>query len=217
MGHSLYRMLRHGMPDDWSPGERLVALIVADICDDKTHSGWISNKRLCTETGYKTKALSDVLRRLAGRGYEVRVIHGYGKDGRPVYAARGHSTDYRVPILPPRPVAVDKPRKVPSARGLSERKGPVETAERSGPDGIKARSTPDPLPSSTPAEPLNATPLLTEPHVEGNGAAPVQDRDLPPEEGQDGDGYSGKHRLIAARQAAEARQAREAAETEARP
>ena len=60
-------------------------------------------------------------------------------------------------------------------------------------------------------------PVLTSPEpVEGNGAAPVQDQDLPPEEGQNGDGYSGKHR-VAALQVAAARQAREAAEAEARP
>src|SRR5215469_2506524 len=103
MGYDLYRMLRAGMPAEWSQGERLVALIIADACNDRTGLGYISNQQLCTETGYAPEGLSKVFRRLSQRGYEMRIPHGTGKDGRPVYAARGHGTDYCVPILKPRP------------------------------------------------------------------------------------------------------------------
>jgi len=102
MGYDLYRMLRAGMPPEWTQGERLVALIIADSCNDRTGLGYISNQQLCTETGYTPVGLRRVFQRLSERGYEMRVSHGVGSDGRQVFAARGHATDYQVPVLKPR-------------------------------------------------------------------------------------------------------------------
>lgn len=142
VGYDLYRMLRAGMPATWTQGERLVALIIADNVSDRTRTGYIPNEQICEETGYTPKSLSDVLLRLSRHGYEMRIPHGTGKDGRPVYASRGHGTDYTVPILTPRTKArpspglsVDNPESKPrSTPGLTlERPGPDR--QRPGPDG----------------------------------------------------------------------------------
>lgn len=155
MGYDLYRMLRAGMPAEWTQGERLVALIIADNVSDRTRCGYIPNEQLCEETGYTPKSLSDVLLRLSRHGYEMRIPHGTGKDGRPVFASRGHGTDYCVPILPPR----EKPRFSPDLTapgpvenpGLKARSSPDLSAERPGPD--RQRPGPDresPGPDRTP-------------------------------------------------------------------
>ena len=90
------------MPPEWTQGERLVALIIADSCNDRTGAGFISNQQLREETGYTAVGLRRVFERLSERGYEMRVSHGVGSDGRQVFAARGHATDYQVPTLKPR-------------------------------------------------------------------------------------------------------------------
>ena len=147
MGFDLYRMLRAGMPPEWSQGERLVALIIADACSDRTGMGYIPNQQLCAETGYTPRSLSDVLLRLSKRGSEMRIPHGEGKDGRPVFAARGHGTEYVVPVLKPRSSpGLSKGRSSP---GLS--KGPVLTAK--GP--VLTGDSPGPHRPPTPVHPPN--------------------------------------------------------------
>ena len=167
MGYVLYRMLRAGMPAEWTSGERLVALIIADDANDETRASWISNAQLCQETGLTPESLSKVLKRLAARGYEMRVAHGRGKDGRLVFATRGHATDYTVPILSPRPES-------PCDGTAFKQRKPVR-------QGVKARATARPLPS----DPLNnQTPPQkmgvpsSHPEVEGNGTTPSQDPDF---------------------------------------
>ena len=110
MGYLLYRMLRVGMPAEWTSGERLVALIIADDCNDQTRTGWITNAQLCEETGLSAQGVATALRKLGRRGFEMRIPAGIGKDGRPVYAARGHATTYLVPMLAPRPVKASPQR-----------------------------------------------------------------------------------------------------------
>jgi hypothetical protein len=186
-------MLRAGMPAEWSQGERLVALIIADACSDRTGTGYIANEQLCTETGYTQKSLSDVLRRLSRHGYEMRVPHGLGKDGRPVFAARGHGTDYRVPILKPRSTPdlslatpVDNlPERPGPHRAFAEKgpvltaKGPVLTGDRSGP-----HRTPTPVHLTNPKNLGLAviTPPVEDSPANGHGSATRQPN-----------GYQAKH------------------------
>lgn len=177
VGHDLYRMLRAGMPDDWTPGERLVALIIADACNDRTHSGYIAIEQLCEETGYTPKALSDVLRRLSRHGYEMRVAHGNGKDGRPVFAARGHATEFRAPIIPPRTKArsgpalspVDNPSESPRHDGTITQKGPVLTAKAPVLTGDSPGPDRPPTPI-TPPTPNNPAVDVSTPPVEDTRA-----------------------------------------------
>lgn len=95
------------MPSDWTAGERVVALILADVCNDRTRDGFITNEQLCEESGLKPGSLRSILSRLGEHGFEMRVPLSVGKDGRPVYATSGRgrggrAVSYRCPILPPR-------------------------------------------------------------------------------------------------------------------
>jgi hypothetical protein len=100
-------MLRAGMPPDWTAGERVVAMILADVCNDRTRRGYISNEQLCEESGLEPGSLRSILARLGRHGFELRVPLSTGKDGRPVYATSGRgrggrAVTYECPILVPR-------------------------------------------------------------------------------------------------------------------
>lgn len=154
MGHDLTRMLRAGMPSDWTAGERVVALVLADVCSDKTHTGYVSNAQLCEETGYTPLGLRHALERLGRRGFEFRVPVGTGSDGRLVYTNRGRATDYRVPILRPREKGV--PTGTPSQ---SERRPREDLkASSSGPKGVLTRP---PLPLQPLATTNTDVPVVT--------------------------------------------------------
>jgi len=99
VGYLLYREIRDFAPADLSSGELVVALMIADDANDITRRSWIANEELCFRARMKASGVRDALSRLAGRGYEFRVIHGYGKNGRPVFAAKGHTVDYLVPDM----------------------------------------------------------------------------------------------------------------------
>jgi hypothetical protein len=138
------------MPADWTAGERVIALLVADTCNDATHTGYFKDgiKQLATESGMTPESVSNTLRRLAKRGFEMRVSHGTGKDGRPVIATHGHQTDFRMPILPPRPdeaPSVDGP-----SRDLWETKAHPPVAEAPSLSGeapsVDGPHSPIPLP-----------------------------------------------------------------------
>lgn len=77
----------------------MVAWVIADDARDETRRSFISQAELCFRARLKAATVREKLAMLAARGYEFRVIHGYGKDGRPVYAAKGHAVDYVVPDL----------------------------------------------------------------------------------------------------------------------
>lgn len=103
MGFMLYREIRDGAPADWTAAERLVAWVIADDANDTTRKSWIKLPELMQRTGIKSEVgVRKALQRLAARGYEFRVPISKGKDGRLVFAAKGHSLDFIVPPMPDR-------------------------------------------------------------------------------------------------------------------
>lgn len=105
LGHDLYRMVRAAMPADWTHGERVVALLLADMCNDRTRRpppGMNVTGQLLLETGAAAGTLGNILASLARKGCEVRRSIGTDKHGQPVYAAKGHALDYEFPLLAPR-------------------------------------------------------------------------------------------------------------------
>ena len=112
MGYELYREVRDGAPTDWTLAERLVALLIADNANDQTRRSWIpvaGRQRkgrwvdgLTEQSGLTRAGVSKALQRLSARGFEFRIPISQGKDGRPVFAVRGHSLDFLVPPIPPR-------------------------------------------------------------------------------------------------------------------
>jgi hypothetical protein len=98
-------MLRAGMPRGWSAGERAVALVLADICNDRTRTPpdrYNASAALCEELDITPGTLGNILAKLAARGFELRVPIGGDRNGRPLYAVKGHAVAYRFPVLPPR-------------------------------------------------------------------------------------------------------------------
>jgi hypothetical protein len=105
MGHDLTRMLRAGMPPEWTLGERAVALVLADICNDRTRqspAGVNAGRCVCEELAITPGTLGNILAKLAGRGFELRVPIGNDRRGRPLFAVKGHAVDYMFPLLLPR-------------------------------------------------------------------------------------------------------------------
>jgi hypothetical protein len=115
MGYRLYREIRDRAPAQWTAGERLVALMIADHADDNTRKAirlpvagyrrerdgrWVDG--LTDRTGLSAAGVSKALQRLAARGFEFRIPISVGKDGRPVFAAKGHALDFAVPAIPQR-------------------------------------------------------------------------------------------------------------------
>jgi hypothetical protein len=99
VGYRLYREIRDFAPPDWTPGELVVALMIADDAKDETRRSWIANAELCYRTRLGARAVRKHLCSLAARGFEFRVIHGYDMNGSPVFAAKGHAVDYLVPDM----------------------------------------------------------------------------------------------------------------------
>ncbi|WP_141576170.1 hypothetical protein [Actinomadura sp. WMMA1423] len=56
--------------------------------------------RLCQVAKVSPQGLKKILQRLAERGLDVRVVWKRDKNGDPVYAAKGHAMDFRLPELP---------------------------------------------------------------------------------------------------------------------
>lgn len=115
VGYKLYREVRDFAPHDWTSGEMLVALMIADDARDAERKSWIYPCELARRCRMGERNVRKALEKLAGRGYEFRVGHGRGKDGREVYAARDKPVEYVVPdilaiaasLAPPLPVPVD--------------------------------------------------------------------------------------------------------------
>ncbi len=76
-----------------------MALVIADDARDQNRVSWITLPLLCARARLKPSSVRAALAKLASRGLEFRVPHGYGKDGRPVFATKNHAVDYAVPDL----------------------------------------------------------------------------------------------------------------------
>lgn len=99
MGYRLYREIRDFAPQDWTSGEMLVALMIADDARDDGRISWIAPCELARRCRMGDRAIRKTLEKLAGKGYEFRVGHGKGKDGREVYATKDHPIEYVVPDI----------------------------------------------------------------------------------------------------------------------
>jgi hypothetical protein len=137
MGYKLYREIRDNAPADWTHAERLVALMIADDANDQTRRSWIKLPELMARTGIRSQSgVRQALQKLAVHGYEFRVPIAKGRDGRPVFAAAGHSLDYLVPTMPEKRL-----NPAPFAKGDSDER----------PIGPKGDSDESPLSSAKPS------------------------------------------------------------------
>jgi hypothetical protein len=91
--------------------ERFIAMEIASEADDITRNCRRYEKRLrrwvptvtvqlLTEwTDHGEATVSEMLRRLSKRGLEMRKEAGKDCNGRPVYARKGHATEFYIPPL----------------------------------------------------------------------------------------------------------------------
>jgi hypothetical protein len=99
VGYKLFREVIDFAPADLTSGELVVALVIADDANDRARKSWIPLPLLCARARLKPSAVRAALAKLAARGMEFRVIHGYGTDGRPVFAVKGRKLDFVVPDM----------------------------------------------------------------------------------------------------------------------
>jgi hypothetical protein len=176
MGYKLRRWLADRLPDSLTSGERLVALEIADQAHEDTRLAYGADliPAVLRRTGFgNAKQLGKVWEKLNSRGIELRVpIKGAdggpltGKDGRVIYAMRGHSITFRVPTeaecpalkvppqgdLTPPETALDDPERSPH-RGTNEAErspqGETKDRERSPHRGRKVPPQGDPTTHTT--------------------------------------------------------------------
>ncbi|MDP9981144.1 hypothetical protein J2W14_000520 [Pseudarthrobacter oxydans] len=123
-------------PADLTAAERLLLVCIARAAQDEDRSlngrrvpartCFPGREKLKQWTGLNDRGLSDALLRLSKRGLEVRIPVSVDKSDRPVFAARGHATEFLLPVL-----------KGHATAGPSEAKG-LATA---GPTASKAHAT----------------------------------------------------------------------------
>lgn len=97
MGYRLYRQIRDFAPQDWTSGELVVALMIADSANEQTRRSYIAAsdlEKLCRMGG---RGVRKNLEKLAEKGFEFRVPYGKDSNGKPVYAVAGNGVEYQVP------------------------------------------------------------------------------------------------------------------------
>ena len=75
MGYPLYREIKNHAPDDWTAGERLVALVIADDANDKTRRSKMPVYKLMEETGYSAKKWKKLAAYWPSPGYVSEKMH----------------------------------------------------------------------------------------------------------------------------------------------
>lgn len=127
---------------DLTAAERVVLLVIAERAGEATRKMWrhkvddvSPSERIREASGMSKQNLTKVFTRLAGRGLEVRVQVGTTDAGKPVFAHKGHATDFRLPGLP---ASVQLPQRDASGRTTDPVDNPPEGAPE-GPPGPTQR------------------------------------------------------------------------------
>lgn len=99
VGYKLYRQIRDFAPQNWTSGELVVALMIADSANDGSRRSYIDAADLCKLARMTDNGVRKALQRLAEKGFEFRVSQGKDKHGRKVYAVSGKHVEYQVPDI----------------------------------------------------------------------------------------------------------------------
>jgi hypothetical protein len=99
VGYKLYRQIRDFAPQDWTSGELVIAIMIADSANEETRRSYIDNADLCRRARMTDRGVRKALERLLERGFDFRVSRGKGKDGKEMYALSGKRTEYQVPDI----------------------------------------------------------------------------------------------------------------------
>lgn len=103
MGVRLIREVLDHAPADLTPAELVVLLVLAHDARDDTRQCWPGIDTIAQRARMHPTSLRRMFTRWGNRipSLEVRVPIGKGADGRPLFAAKGHRTVYRIPELVP--------------------------------------------------------------------------------------------------------------------
>ncbi len=101
MGIRLIKEVLEHAPPDLTSGERLLLLVLAEDANDISRKGWPGMETVTRRSGLSERGVRKTLERLAERGYELRVAVGTDKNGKTVFACRGHATVYLFPAFAP--------------------------------------------------------------------------------------------------------------------
>ncbi len=134
-------------PVDLTAAERLLLLCIANAAQesDRVLNGRPIPARTCFPgreklkhwTGLNDRGLSDALLRLSKRGLEVRVPVAVDKSGRPVFAARGHATEFQLPVLKGHATAGPSHNQGHATAGPTGEIGHAKASLRSRDSGLK--------------------------------------------------------------------------------
>lgn len=151
MGYELYREVKQYAPADLDTGELALLLILADEANEDSRECFPGMDELCAYMRMSADGIGKILKRLAAKDLEVRVVVDKDKTGRPVYARRGLRTTYRIPefrsaaLAGPesdqtakgrttvRPKTPDSPDHSTTKAGLSPDHSPPKAGPQSGP------------------------------------------------------------------------------------
>lgn len=99
VGYKLYRQIRDFAPQDWTSGELVVALMIADAAGEQTRRAYIEAEDLAKLCRMTASGVRKNLEKLARKGFEFRVQQGRDKSGKPVYAVNGNGVEYQLPAI----------------------------------------------------------------------------------------------------------------------
>jgi len=147
MGYELYRHVLSHAPAEIDAAARLVLAVIADDAHEKTRKSYLGMDLLSHRTGLLPDAVGKALRRLAKAGIEIRVPVAADKNGKPVFAMKGHRTVYLIPVFPERFMT---PKDCPQADLSEESPAQKQTFNDSkvGPQAAKVGLQADPPPQS---------------------------------------------------------------------
>lgn len=168
--------------DGLTTAEAAILLVIAERAHDRTRDMWRHRiddyplyERLKRATRLSDAGLSKALQRLARRGLECRVPIGTNKHGKPVFAAKGHSMQFRLPELPASvslPDAVDTASDAVDTAPEAVDNPPGEGVDNSSPAAQRSDSDPTYEPKPGPESDLRG------PKV-GRTSAPNTSREIP--------------------------------------
>lgn len=99
VGYKLYRQIRDYAPQNWTSGELVVALMIADSANDGTRRSYIDAPELNRRARMSARGVRKCLEKLAEKGFEFRVSKGKDSAGRELYAVPGTTIEYQVPDI----------------------------------------------------------------------------------------------------------------------
>lgn len=179
MGFELRREVRAVIPPGkLTPLERLLALEIADQCNDATREGFPGAELLSRLVDKSERAVEEALKSIGGKWVELRVELGKGSDGRPYYSHRNKRTTFRIPNRRKLEAEFEKatgfpwasstsatlpgalPRKAPGSSGASANKPPTFLEEAPDFPVESPRESRGPSPQGTPQN-FNTSSLST--------------------------------------------------------